>query len=156
MSYTIYIMPSQIETFTLETTSNGTITNESDISTKSGNWKVVLPTGGSNEVVTLSSPGYKTKTVTLHSSNADNICLTPKKMYAWVCDDTSGATIYTATKTPTTDTIFYTDFFDSDGNSLLNGSVTTDNGTAYIGAYDTEIQSASETEIVARSYTEPS
>lgn len=156
MAYTIYILPSQIETFTLESPNLGTITNEYSTASKPSTWRVEVE-NAENETVTVSAPGFKTTTVTLREGRtSDNVCLSPKTLYAWTCDDGSGATIYTATKNPTQGTLFHTDYFNANGEQIDDSTpIDTNSFTAYIGAYDSTVESASDTEIVIKSYIEP-
>lgn len=150
MSFTLYISPSQIETFTLESSVDGTITNESSVaSKKNGTWRVTL-TQGAGETITLSAPGFKTQTITIPTDFVgEEVALIPKVLYAWKY---SGSYIYTATPNPTQSTLYYADFYDENGDNYgvtgnhLNGW--------YIGAYDTVINSADSSQITLTCYFE--
>lgn len=150
MSFTLYILPSQIETFTLESSVDGTITNESSVASKGGTWRVTL-TQGAGETITISAPGFKTKTVTLSTDyTSENVALTPKTLYAWEC---GGSYMYTATPNPTQPTLYYTDFYNENGdNYCITGNHL--NGW-YIGVYDSVIDSADSSQITLTCYYEP-
>lgn len=150
MSFNLYIFPSQIETFTLESSVDGTITNESSVASKTVNWKVTL-TQGAGETITLSAPGFKTQTITLPTGYVgENVALTPNVLYAWKY---SGSYIYTATPNPTQSTLYYIDFYDENGdNYAITGNHL--NGW-YIGAFDTVIDSADSSQITLSCYFEP-
>lgn len=150
MSFNLYICPSQIETFTLESSVDGIITNESPVASKNGKWTVTL-TQGAGETITLSAPGFKTQTITLPTGFVGKyVALTPKVLYAWKC---SGSYVYTATPNPTQSTLYSTDFYDENGNNYaitgnhLNGW--------YIGASDTIINGADYSQIILTCYFEP-
>lgn len=150
MSFTLYIFPSQLETFTLESSVDGIITNESSVASKSGTWRVTL-TQGAGETITLSAPGFKTQTIALPTGyTSRNVALTPKVLYAWQC---SGSYIYTATPNPTQSTLYRVDFYDENGD---NYSITgKDLNGWYIGAFDTVIKSADSSQITLNCYYEP-
>lgn len=150
MSFTLYIFPSQIETFTLESSVDGTITNESSVASKSGTWRVTL-TQGAGETITLSAPGYKTKTVTLTTNyTSEDVALIPTTLYAWQCD---GSYMYTATPNLTQSTLYYTDFYNENGdNYCITGKPL--NGW-YIGVDDCVIDSADSSQITLTCYFEP-
>lgn len=149
MSFTLYILPSQIETFTLKSSVDGIITNESSVASKSRTWRVEL-TQGKGETITLSAPGFKTKTVTLPTEyNSENAVLTPKALYAW---QWNGLHIYTATPNPTPSTLCYTDFYDENGD---NYCITHDNLNGYFpGDIENTIESADSSQITLMCYYE--